>query len=153
MVQLNITARFYLPDLIGEKDLIEEINNTLKPMHIKSIYFWYEKKELDSRDVVEFSEIWDGLPHSNYKSIVRPTFFDLQRDFIWYDVIPKHKYDEYGPNYYRFATHYVDNGGISRGVKRCREIWDFIQTTDKPVKKQKRNDDENSNYRVKGLHK
>ena len=152
MVQLNITARFYLPDLIGEKDLIEEINNTLKPMHIKSIYFWYEKKELDSRDVVEFSEIWDGLPHSNYKSIVRPTFFDLQRDFIWYDVIPKHKYDEYGPNYYRFATHYTDDGGISRGIKRCREIWDFIQT-DKPVKKQKRNDDENSNYRVKELHK
>ena len=64
----------------------------------------------------------------------------------------KHKYDEYGPNYYRFATHYTDDGGISRGIKRCREIWDFIQT-DKPVKKQKRNDDENSNYRVKGLHK
>ena len=121
-------------------------------MHVKSIYFWYEKKELDSRDVVMFSDMWDGLPHSNYKSIVRPTFFDLQRDFIWYDVIPKHKYDEYGPNYYRFATHYTDDGGISRGIKRCREIWDFIQT-DKPVKKQKRNDDENSNYRVKGLHK
>mgnify|MGYP001474286318 FL=1 len=99
-----------------------------------------------------FSDMWDGLPHSNYKSIVRPTFFDLQRDFIWYDVIPKHKYDEYGPNYYRFATHYVNDEGISSGIKRCREIWDFIQT-DKPVKKQKRNDDENSNYRVKGLHK
>ena len=152
MNTFNITARFYLPDLIGKLDLLEDINNTLKPMHVKSIQFWYEKKELDSRDVVMFSDMCDGLPHSNYKSIVRPTFFDLQRDFIWYDVIPKHKYDEYGPNYYRFATHYTDDGGISRGIKRCREIWDFIQT-DKPVKKQKRNDDENSNYRVKGLHK
>ena len=146
MVQLNITARFYLPDLIGKLDLLEEINDTLQPMHVKSIYFWYEKKELDSRDVVMFSDMWDGLPHSNYKSILRPTFFDLQRDFIWYDIMPKDKYEEYKPNYY------VDNGGISRGVKRCREIWDFIQT-DKPTKKQKRNDDENSNYRVKELHK
>lgn len=152
MNTFNITARFYLPDLIGKLDLLEDINNTLKPMHVKSIYFWYEKKELDSRDVVMFSDMWDGLPHSNYKSIVRPTFFDLQRDFIWYDVIPKHKYVEYGPNYYRFATHYVNDEGISSGIKRCREIWDFIQT-DKPVKKQKRNDDENSNYRVKELHK
>ena len=152
MVQLNITARFYLPDLIGKLDLLEEMNTTLQPMHIKSIYFWYEKKELDSRDVVMFSDMWDGLPHSNYKSILRPTFFDLQRDFIWYDIMPKDKYEEYKPNYYRFATHYVDDGGISRGVKRCREIWDFIQT-DKPTKKQKRNDDENSNYRVKELHK
>ena len=46
MVQLNITARFYLPDLIGKLDLLEEMNTTLQPMHIKSIYFWYEKKRI-----------------------------------------------------------------------------------------------------------
>ena len=43
MNTFNITARFYLPDLIGKLDLLEDINNTLKPMHVKSIYFWYEK--------------------------------------------------------------------------------------------------------------
>ena len=77
MNTFNVTARFYLPDLIGKLDLLEDINNTLKPMHVKSIYFWYEKKELDSRDVVMFSDMWDGY-YIHYKSIV-DSFFDLQR--------------------------------------------------------------------------
>jgi|TARA_B100000073_G_scaffold340246_1_gene339814 hypothetical protein len=150
---INVTARFYLPDLIGETELIKYISETLEPMHIKSIYFWYEKKELDSREVAKFSKMWDELPHSKYKTLIRPQWFDLQRDFIWYDVIPYTKYEEYTPQYWRFATRYEDKKtGIKNGINNCKEIWDFI-TTDKPQKKQKRNDDESSNYRVEKLHK
>ena len=95
-----------------------------------------KREELDSRDVVIFSDMWDGLPHSNYKSIVRPTFFDLQRDFIWYDVIPKHKYDEYINIIIDSVTLLQDDEWDIRGIKRCREIWDFIQTDKR--EKQKR---------------
>ena len=148
---INVTARFYLPDLIGDLDLIENINSTFSTMNVKGIYFWYEKKDLDSRDVVIFSDMWDGLEHAKYKTYIRPQFFDMQRDFIWYDVIPKTKYEEYSPQYWRFATKYYDKTQIKTGLERCKEIWDFIHT-DKP-KKQKRNDDESSNYRVEGIHK
>ena len=150
---INSTLRVYMPDFIyteQEDDVISKLTEVGNIANNLKVYLWYE--ESNKINPKDFIQKWDRLPHNNFRTIIRPTFFDLQRDFIWYDVIPKHKYDEYGPNYYRFATHYTDDGGISRGIKRCREIWDFIQT-DKPVKKQKRNDDENSNYRVKELHK
>ncbi len=150
MNTFNITARFYLPDLIGKLDLLEDINNTLKPMHVKSIYFWYEKKELDSRDVVMFSDMWDGLPHSNYKSIVRPTFFDLQRDFIWYDIIPRKIYDTKSIQYSRFSWIYGGGpDGVLAGLDEFRRTYEFVTADkEKPVKKkQKRNDGEDSDYR------
>ena len=50
-------------------------------------------------------------------------------------------------NYYtRFTYQYVDEQGMIRGLKEFQKTYDFV-TNDKPVRKQKRNDGEDSNNR------
>ena len=46
-------------------------------------------QDKDKIDMSKFVKKWDRIPHHNFKTIIRPQYFDLFRDFIWYDIVPK----------------------------------------------------------------
>ena len=75
-----------------------------------------------------------------------PEFFDRQRDFIWYDIIPREVSDNNHIQYSRFSYIYSNPNCILDGLEEFRKMYEFT-VREKPNRKQKRNDYEDSNHR------
>ncbi len=146
--------RLKLSDFLGtdyEKEVLNrlrEINN-LDFMPPFEIYLWYDR----DNDKVELSRLkdfivdWESKGDFKSKTIIVPEFFDRPVDFIWYDVIPRKMYDEHYIQYSRFSWVYSDpKTGILEGLDEYIKTFKFT-IADRLPRKQKRNDDENSNHR------
>ena len=145
---ISPTLRVYLTDFVGtdkEDEVIDRISTYGNDIPNMKLYLWFDQK-LDKVDISKFVKKWDRIPHHNFKTIIRPEFFDKPLDFIWYDIIPK-RFSS-GLQYTRFSYRYVDGvEGVLEGLDNFKSTWDFI-SADKPQKrKQKRNDYEDSNSR------
>ena len=146
--------RLKLSDFLGtdyEKEVLDrlrEINN-LDFMPPFEIYLWYDR----DNDKVELSRLkdfivdWESKGDFKSKTIIVPEFFDRPVDFIWYDVIPRKMYDKHYIQYSRFSWVYSDpKTGILEGLDEYIKTFKFT-IADRLPRKQKRNDDENSNHR------
>ena len=148
---INSTLRVYMPDFIyteQEDDVINKLTEVGNIANNLKVYLWYE--ESNKINPKDFIQKWDRLPHNNFRTIIRPTFFDLQRDFIWYDIIPRRIYDTKSIQYSRFSWIYGGGpDGVLAGLDEFRRTYEFVTADkEKPVKKkQKRNDGEDSDYR------
>ena len=148
---INSTLRVYMPDFIyteQEDDVISKLTEVGNIANNLKVYLWYE--ESNKINPKDFIQKWDRLPHNNFRTIIRPTFFDLQRDFIWYDIIPRRIYDTKSIQYSRFSWIYGGGpDGVLAGLDEVRRTYEFVTADkEKPVKKkQKRNDGEDSDYR------
>ena len=148
---INSTLRVYMPDFIyteQEDDVISKLTEVGNIANNLKVYLWYE--ESNKINPKDFVQKWDRLPHNNFRTIIRPTFFDLQRDFIWYDIIPRRIYDTKSIQYSRFSWIYGGGpDGVLAGLDEFRRTYEFVTADkEKPVKKkQKRNDGEDSDYR------
>ena len=143
------TLRVYLPDFVGteqEDEVIEKITSYGNAVPNTKLYFWFDGKK-DSVDVQKFIKKWDRLPHNNFKTIIRTEFFDKPLDFIWYDIIPREVSDSNYIQYSRFQWRYSEpKTGILDGLDEYIKTFKFT-IADRLPRKQKRNDDENSNHR------
>jgi len=145
------TLRVYMPDFIytdREDEVIEKLTEYGNSAPNLKLYLWYNQN--DKVNPKDFLVKWDRLPHNNFKTIIRNNFFDLQRDFIWYDIIPTRIYNANHIHYSRYS--WVYGGGaehILDGLEEFKKTYEFVTSDkDKPKKRQqKRNDDESSNYR------
>ena len=148
---INSTLRVYMPDFIyteQEDDVISKLTEVGNIANNLKVYLWYE--ESNKINPKDFIQKWDRLPHNNFRTIIRPTFFDLQRDFIWYDIIPRRIYDTKSIQYSRFSWIYGGGpDGVLAGLDEFRRTYEFVTADkEKPVKKkQKRNDGEDSDCR------
>ena len=123
------------------------------------LYFWYDREyeHVDLSVLKDFIIYWKSSGEYGTKLSIHPELFDTQNDFIWYDIRP-HNAIEYIEDsnlpyiqHYRFSCNYTDpKTGILDGLKDFQEKFIFVNrdnSSDTPRKKQKRNDDENSNHR------
>ena len=140
---INPTLRVYLTDFIDtdkEDEVIDKITEYGNEVNNMKLYFWFDQTR-DKVDVAGFVKKWDRIPHNNFKTIVRPHYFDLFRDFIWYDVIPKQIAIANHAHYTRFAFRYTNGvDGILEGLENFKATWDFTISEKPPKRKQKRND-------------
>ena len=146
--------RLKLSDFLGTNyeaevlDKLREINNKdyMPPFEI---YLWYDR----DNDKVELSRLkdfivdWESKGDFKSKTIIVPEFFDRPVDFIWYDIIPREVSDSNFIQYSRFQWRYSEpKTGILEGLDEFIKTFKFT-IADRLPKKQKRNDDENSNHR------
>jgi len=123
------------------------------------LYFWYDRESeaVDLNTLEPFIRYWKSSGEYATKLIIYPELFDTQNDFIWYDIRPRNCID-YLPNpvlsylqCYRFAYIYDDpKTGILEGLKDFYKKYSFVNSNDLSEttrRKQKRNDDEDSNHR------
>jgi len=147
---ISPTLRVYLTDFVGtdkEDEVIDRISTYGNDIPNMKLYLWFDQK-LDKLDISKFVKKWDRIPHHNFKTIIRPEYFDKFRDFIWYDVVPKPIAIGKPSNYVRFAYRYVDGvDGILKGLDEFKNTWEFTIAEKPPKRKQKRNDYEDSNRR------
>ena len=133
-----MNVRMKLSDFIDtdrEKDIMEMINKTHKDLKTTIfLYLWYENDEINPLDLKKFLMRWENTLHFRTKisqnSELQPS------EFIFYDILPKgHK----GNEKYRFKYEYGNKLNIIEGLKQLYDCVKFI-TSDKPNKRQKRND-------------
>ena len=146
--------RLKLSDFLGTDyetevlDKLREINN-LDFMPPFEIYLWYDRDndKVDLSRLKDFIVKWEETGEFRSKTIIVPEFFDRPRDFIWYDIIPREVSDSNYIQYSRFQWRYSEpKTGILDGLDEYIKTFKFT-IADRLPRKQKRNDDENSNHR------
>ena len=146
--------RLKLSDFLGTDyetevlDRLREINN-LDFMPPFEIYLWYDRDndKVDLNRLKDFIVDWESKGDFKSKTIIVPEFFDRPVDFIWYDIIPREVSDNNFIQYSRFQWRYSEpKTGILDGLDEYIKTFKFT-IADRLPRKQKRNDDENSNHR------
>ena len=127
---------------------LHEINN-LDYFTAFPVYLWYDRDndKVDLSRLKDFIVKWEETGEFRSKTIIVPEFFDRPRDFIWYDIIPREVSDSNYIQYSRFQWRYSEpKTGILDGLDEYIKTFKFT-IADRLPRKQKRNDDENSNHR------
>ena len=146
--------RLKLSDFLGTDyetevlDRLREINN-LDFMPPFEIYLWYDRDndKVELNRLKDFIVDWESKGDFRSKTFIIPEFFDRPRDFIWYDIIPREVSDSNFIQYSRFQWRYSEpKTGILDGLDEYIKTFKFT-IADRLPRKQKRNDDENSNHR------
>ena len=141
-----------------EKEVFQELMK-LKQMDYLSgvsfpLYFWYdsETEVVDLKTIEPFIKYWKSSGEFNTKLILVPEYTDDQNNFILFDIKPrgiKPVNKDYA-EHYRFAYEYDNPKDIIKGLAHFKKTYEFVNKEDlspEPIRKQKRNDDENSNHR------
>ena len=134
----KLSLRLKLTDFINteiESKVMNKIDNIHNELHIAVLLnLWFDEDELDTGDLKNFLMRWEDK--LSFKTIVKQGSDIKTNDFIWFDIIPS------GLTYYsnkRFQFTYSNTNSILNGLEEFYNVAKFT-TSEKPIKKQKRND-------------
>tara|TARA_R100001082_G_scaffold108677_2_gene84311 strand:- start:251 stop:667 length:417 start_codon:yes stop_codon:yes gene_type:complete len=124
----------------------EEIINKLGIIHKDSIKYyltlWYEDGKLKPSELKSFIKKYESKLHFKTNIVVGCEL--STNDFIWFDIIDKNNANK--TNRLRFQYIYNKKEDILDGLDEYHKCAKFC-TSEKPPKRQKRNDYESSNNR------
>ena len=129
-------VRIKLSDFI-DTEYEDDVMNSISKVHsdlqsLILLHLWY--KEGDDIKLKDFLMRWED--NLSFKTIVKQGSDIKANDFIWFDIIPS------GLPYVsrkRFQFTYLNNKQILQGLSDFHNVSKFT-TSEKPMKKQKRND-------------
>ena len=134
----KLSLRLKLTDFINaeiEPKVMEKIDDIHNELHIAVLLnLWFDDGELDNGDLKNFLMRWEDK--LSFKTIVKQGSNIKTNDFIWFDIIPGGL--PYNSNK-RFQFTYSNTNSILNGLQQFYEVAKFT-TSEKPIKKQKRND-------------
>ena len=134
----KLSLRLKLTDFINtelEPKVMEKINDIHNELHIAVLLnLWFEDGEIKNKDLKEFLMRWEDK--LSFKTIVKQGSDIKTNDFIWFDIIPSGL--PYTSNK-RFQFKYSNTNSVLNGLQQFYEVAKFT-TSEKPIKKQKRND-------------
>ena len=135
----KISLRLKLSDFINT-DMEEAVMNKINSIHTELsvtvlLYLWFEEDEIDSKDLKEFLMRWEDK--LSFRTIIKQSHKLHIKDFIFFDIIHTHISDSKISK--RFSYSYINSDNILGGLQEFYNVTKFI-TSDKPSKKQKRND-------------
>ncbi len=112
--------------------MISKTHNDLRT--VISLHLWYDNDELSSSDLQKFLKKWEGKMH--FKTKIRQNSELHLDEFVFFDIVPNNISQS---ERYRFKYEYQDATNIMSGLNQLYDCVKFI-TSDKPNKRQKRND-------------
>ena len=134
----KVSLRLKLSDFINsdiEEEVMKKINTVHSKLHTTVLlYLWFEEDEINSKDLKEFLMRWEDK--LTFKTVVKQGFYINTSEFIWFDVIP---INTPSSPHKRFEYQYSESNKILDGLKEFYNVTKFT-TSEKPVRKQKRND-------------
>tara|TARA_R100000995_G_C3463888_1_gene114600 strand:+ start:748 stop:1164 length:417 start_codon:yes stop_codon:yes gene_type:complete len=135
-MQKTMRVRMKLSDFIDteyEDEIMELINNVHKDLQsFILLHLWYN--EGDNIKLKDFLMRWEDKLH--FKTVVKEGTNVTSDEFIFFDILPK---GEKQADWSRFSYRYENKKSIVNGLKELYNCVKFI-TSDKPTKRQKRND-------------
>ena len=134
----KISLRLKLSDFINA-DIEQEVMNKINDAHIKLsvtvlLYLWFEEGEVKGKDLKEFLMRWEDK--LTFKTVVKQGHKLMINDYIFFDIIPVGTPDTVSK---RFSYGYINTDKILDGLQEFYNVVKFT-TSEKPIKKQKRND-------------
>jgi hypothetical protein len=134
----KVSLRLKLSDFINtdiEQEVIKKINNVHNELHITVLlYLWFEEDEINSKDLKEFLMKWEDT--LSFKTVVKSGHDISFSEFIWFDIVPANIPTS---SRNRFRYQYVSYNKILDGLQEFYNVTKFT-TSEKPTKRQKRND-------------
>ena len=134
----KVSLRLKLSDFINtdiEQEVIEKINKVHNELQITVLlYLWFEESEINSKDLKEFLMKWEDK--LSFKTVVKQGFYISTSEFIWFDIVPVNIPTS---SRNRFRYQYSESNKILDGLQEFYNVTKFT-TSDKPEKRQKRND-------------
>ena len=142
---MKVNVRMNLSHFLN-KPFEKEVIDKLSVINADSIVFylnlWYEEGALSSKDLKRFIVDYENSLH--FKTNIK-VGNDLKfNDFIWFDIIDENNANK--TNRVRFQYMYYNEESILKGLDEFHKCAKFC-TSEKPPKRQKRNDYESSNSR------
>ena len=135
----KVSLRLKLSDFINtniEENVMNRINQIHSELHvIVSLYLWFEEDEITSKDLKDFLMRWEDK--LSFKTVVKQGHQLQINDYIFFDIIPTNIPDSDISK--RFTYKYKDVNMILNGLKEFYNVTKFT-TSEKPIKRQKRND-------------
>jgi hypothetical protein len=135
----KVSLRLKLSDFINtdiEENVMNRINQIHSELHIiVSLYLWFEEDEITSKDLKNFLMRWEDK--LSFKTVVKQGHKLQVNDYIFFDIIPTNVSDSDISK--RFTYKYTDVNKILNGLKEFYNVTKFT-TSEKPIKRQKRND-------------
>ena len=135
----KVSLRLKLSDFINtniEENVMNRINQIHSELHvIVSLYLWFEEDEITSKDLKDFLMRWEDK--LTFKTVVKQGYKLQVNDYIFFDIIPINVSDSDISK--RFTYKYKDVNMILNGLKEFYNVTKFT-TSEKPIKRQKRND-------------
>ena len=135
----KVSLRLKLSDFINtdiEQEVMEKVNAIHTELHITvSLYLWFEEGEISSKDLKKFLIKWEDK--LSFKTIIKQGHQLQLNDYIFFDIKPTNVSDSDISK--RFTYNYTDANKVLDGLKEFYKVTKFT-TSDKPVKRQKRND-------------
>ena len=134
------------------KPFEEDVIKKLEDAHNDSVKYyltlWYEDGSLTPVKLKDFIKKYE--PRLFFKTRIK-VGNDLKfNDFIWYDIIDANNANK--SNRVRFQYTYYSEENILKGLDEFHKCAKFC-SSEKPPKKQKRNDYESSNSRKQTIYK
>ena len=129
-------VRIKLSDFI-DTEYEDDVMNSISKVHsdlqsLILLHLWYD--EGDNIKLKNFLMKWEDKLH--FKTIVKEGTNVTSDEFIFFDILPiEEKHEVWS----RFTYQYNDKANIVNGLKELYDCVKFI-TSDKPTKRQKRND-------------
>ena len=134
----KVSLRLKLSDFINtdiEQEVMERINNIHSELHTTVLlYLWFADDEISSKDLKKFLMKWEDK--LSFKTVVKQGSKIGPNEFVWFDIIPT---NEQNSSRKRFSYHYNTRNKILEGLREFYNVTKFT-TSEKPVRKQKRND-------------
>ena len=134
----KISLRVKLSDFINT-DIEQEVMNKINVAHIELsvtvlLYLWFEEGEVSNKDLKDFLMRWEDK--LTFKTVVKQGHKLMLNDYIFFDIIPVGTPDTVSK---RFSYGYINTDKILDGLQEFYNVVKFT-TSEKPVKRQKRND-------------
>ena len=135
----KVSLRLKLSDFINT-DIEEKVMNIINHAHnelsvVVLLYLWFEEGEIVSKDLKKFLIKWEDK--LTFKTVVKQGHQLQLNDYIFFDIKPTNVSDSDISK--RFTYNYTDANKVLDGLKEFYKVTKFT-TSDKPVKRQKRND-------------
>ena len=134
----KISLRVKLSDFMNT-DIEQEVMNKINDAHTEFrvtvlLYLWFEEGELSNKDLKDFLMRWEDK--LTFKTVVKQGHQLMLNDYIFFDIIPVGTPDNISK---RFSYSYINTDKILNGLQEFYNVVKFT-TSDKPTKRQKRND-------------
>ena len=138
-VRINLSHFFNKP---FEKEVIDKLEEIHKDSIIYYLTLWYEEGALSPEDLKRF--IVDHEKSLHFKTNIKVNNDLRPNDFVWFDIIDENNANK--TDRVRFQYIYYNEEDILKGLEEFHKCAKFC-TSEKPPKRQKRNDYESSNSR------
>ena len=143
MMKVNVRMNlFHFLNKPHEKDIIDKLSEISDDSIVFYLRLWYEDGYISTKDLKEFLLKYESSLH--FKTNIKVGNDLKPNEFVWFNIVDNENVNK--SNRVRFEYIYNSEKQILKGLDEFHKCAKFC-TSEKPQKRQKRNDYESSNSR------